>query len=406
MERISLEEAGRLLCENAKETASEELPIEEAAGRILAKDVRAVVTQPPFDRSAMDGYALRSEDTKGAKREQPVSMRVIDQICAGEAAGQPIHPGEAVRVMTGGMIPEGADCVVRQEDTDYGEEAVRVYCEAVSMQNYCPAGEDFYAGEVLAQAGVRVDAALAAMAAAAGKMTLCVRKRPKVAVITTGDELCLPGQPLRPGQIYDSNLTYLVVRLRQMGCEICMSVAAGDELEKICDALEEAVAEADFVITTGGVSVGQKDLLPEVMKKMEARVLFHGIQIKPGMPTMFSVMKGVPVLSLSGNPFAASAVFEFLLPPYLAVCQGKKAERADRYARMENDVKKASPIRRLLRGRCDGDKVQVPGVQKNSQLRAGIGCNCLVDIPAGNQGLREGDIVKMIPFEGEKQFCF
>ena len=250
---------------------------------------------------------IEKRDVCRADMQNPVTLEVTGCVYAGQETALVLKPYQAVRIMTGAMIPEGADCVVKQEDTDWNAEAVRIYHNAQPGENYCPKGEDFSVGDLLAEAGTPVDSYLLAAVTAAGVSNLTVYKRLKAAVITTGDELQNTEIALRPGKIYDANGVWLCSRLREMDCEVVRYQTAGDDQSKIADEIREAWKEADLILTTGGVSVGEKDLLPGVIENLNGNVLFHGIQVKPGMPTMLSVVKGTPVLSLSGNPFAVEA---------------------------------------------------------------------------------------------------
>ena len=308
--RVTLEQAQELFKTCMPVRKKEEKRSADCLGQILAKPVYAAVTQPPFPRSAMDGFALRSRDICRADMQHPVTLEVTGCVCAGQKTELVLKPYQAVRIMTGAMIPEGADCVVKQEDAEWDERAVRIYHNAKPGENYCPAGEDFSAGDLLAEAGTLVDSYLLAAVTAAGVRNLTVYKRLKAAVITTGDELQNTETPLQPGKIYDANGIWLCTRLREMDCEVVRYQTAGDDQNKIADEIREAWKEADLILTTGGVSVGEKDLLPGVIENLTGNVLFHGIQVKPGMPTMLSMVKGTPVLSLSGNPFAVEALFE------------------------------------------------------------------------------------------------
>ena len=397
MGRITLEEAQRLIFEAGMAVETETCPVLDCAGRVLAENIRAGMQQPPFARSAMDGYALKCADSKTAGETHPAVLKVIYKTCAGDRPGRKLENGEAVRIMTGAIIPEGADCVVRQEDTDYGEEQVQFYKEAVPGQNCCKAGEDFGCGDILAKAGARVDAYTAAAAVAAGITELSVRRRLRAAIVTTGEELCEPGTALQPGQIYNSNRAYLQVRLAKYDCDVVYARMTGDDPDEIMAAVREAAEQADFVITTGGVSVGQKDQLPHVMEKLGARILFHGVAVKPGMPTMCSVLGNVPVLSLSGNPYSAFSLFELLIRPLMA---GLCGEPEYHYTRVRtvtaSGFPKASTGRRLLRGYYDGSQVYLAGKQQNGQLSGGIGSNCLVEIPAGSAAVESGQAVEII----------
>lgn len=397
MARITLEEAQRLVFEAGTVVEKIVCPVMECGGMVLAENLAAGMMQPPFARSAMDGYAVRYEDTRNADREHPAVLQVIYKTCAGDRPGRTIQSGEAVRIMTGAVIPEGADCVIRQEDTDYGEDTVEIYVSGVPGKNCCKAGDDFVAGDLLAKAGERVDAYTAAAAVAAGKTELCVRRHLRAAVITTGEELREPGTALEPGQIYNSNRAYLQARLTEMGCDVVFCRMTGDERETIAQAVREAAECADFVITTGGVSVGQKDQLPHVMESLGARELFHGIAVKPGMPSMCAVLGTVPVLCLSGNPYSAFAVFELLIRPLTAGLLGMEAYHYTRLHTVTgSSFGKPSNVRRLLRGRYDGGRVYLSGKQQNGQLSGGIGCNCLVDIPAGSPEISEENPAEII----------
>lgn len=200
-----------------------------------------------------------------------------------------------------------------------------------------------------------------------------------------------------PGKIYNSNLTYLQVRLVQEGCEVVYCRRTGDERSVIAAAVREAVKTADFVVTTGGVSVGQKDQLPYVMEELGARILFRGISLKPGMPSMGAMLEKTPVLCLSGNPYSAFAVFELLIRPLKAGFLGCTEYHYTRVQTIAaSGFSKPSKTRRLLRGCYDGKSVSLSGKQQNGQLTGGIGCNCLADIPADSEAVQSGDVVEII----------
>ena len=364
MARIAIEDAQKLVFQEGIPVETEYCPVSECAGRVLAEDLTSAIPQPPFARSAMDGYALREADIKGACQEQPVILKVIYKTCAGDPPGRRLLPGECVRIMTGAVLPEGADCVIRQEDTDEGESRVRIYSRGRAQQNCCAAGEDFKPGDILARAGDRMDAYIAATAVAAGRTELLVRRRLRAAIVTTGEELAEAGSALLPGKIYNSNLTYLQVRLVQEGCEVVYCRRTGDERSVIAAAVREAVKTADFVVTTGGVSVGQKDQLPYVMEELGARILFRGISLKPGMPSMGAMLEKTPVLCLSGNPYSAFAVFELLIRPLKAGFLGCTEYHYTRVQTIAaSGFSKPSKTRRLLRGCYDGRSVSLSGKQ-------------------------------------------
>lgn len=387
----------------------EEKTLEDADGQILAKPVYAAVTQPPFARSAMDGYAVRSCDITGADIKHPVSLEVTAHVYAGQRTEQKLTEGQAIRIMTGAMIPVGADCVVKQEDTDYGssydpagaacdgeKKKVKIYHAAASGENYCPAGEDFSKGEKLAEAGEKVDAYMMAAIAAAGVKKLKVCKKIRAAVITTGDELQNAGTTLEPGKIYDANGIWLCARLKEMNCDVVHYCMTGDDSDRICGEIERVLQKADLILTTGGVSVGEKDYLPDVIKKMNGDILFHGIRIKPGMPTMLSAVQDTPVLSLSGNPFAVTAVFEMLVGDLLTALPECAYAQKQMVLPLKNPFMKTGKMRRIVKGKTDGRDVFLPQIQRNGQLKNGIGCNCLVLFPEGEKTYPEGKSVTVI----------
>lgn len=394
--RVTLEQAQELFKTCMPVRKKEEKRSADCLGQILAKPVYAAVTQPPFPRSAMDGFALRSRDICRADIQHPVTLEVTGCVCAGQETEFMLKPHQAVRIMTGAMIPEGADCVVKQEDAEWDERAVRIYHNAKLGENYCPAGEDFSAGDLLAEAGTPVDSYLLAVVTAAGVRNLTVYKRLKAAVITTGDELQNTETPLQPGKIYDANGIWLCTRLREMDCEVVRYQTAGDDQNKIADEIREAWKEADLILTTGGVSVGEKDLLPGVIENLTGNVLFHGIQVKPGMPTMLSVVKGTPVLSLSGNPFAVEALFEVLAGGYLTDMEASRYLQKNQMKILKQTFVKTGKMKRIVKGRCDESGVYLPQIQKNGQLKNGIGSNCLVIFPEGERTYTEGEAVRVI----------
>lgn len=392
---ICVERAVELSRAAAAVLEEEQVPLPQALGRTLRRPVFAPFPQPPFDRSPLDGYALRAADIVSASEEMPALLRVAEKVCAGQVPSRPLAPGQAVRVMTGAMLPPGADCVIRQEDTDLGEERVRIFHAAAAGENRCLAGEEYAAGTLLLDRGTRMDAAALAVAAGAGMERLWVCRRARTAVIATGDELCAPGCPLPPGKVYDANTAYLEARLGQLGMPPDVSIRSGDTLEGIVRALE-ACAGSDLIVTTGGVSVGERDLMEPALTAWGAEVVFHGVAMKPGMPTLLARRGGTVVLALSGNPFAAAVAFELFARPvlgWMTEAPGLEMERTTALAAADFQ-KPGGAVRRYLRGRLERGTVTVPGAQRNGQMRSMVGCNCLVELPGG--AMRLGDQVDIL----------
>ena len=394
---ITLEEALHLVVRYAPVLNEEYVPLAESVGRRLTSDIRSAFPQPPFDRSPLDGYAVVAADVASATPDTPVKLQVVDKLWAGMPARVGVKRGQAVRLMTGCMIPSGADAVIRQEDTDLGVEIVQIFRPVASGKNICYRGEEYGTDALLLRRENRVDAASVAVAAGAGFTQLRVRRRARAVILTTGDEVRQPGTVLPAGKIYDSNTAYLSARLHQLGVETVAALTQEDDLTALSAALRRYAGEVDLILTTGGVSVGEKDLLEQAVKAAGAEVIFHGIDIKPGMPTLFAVLGNARLLGLSGNPFSAVVPFELLLRPMLAEMTGDPEPllRADT-AIAAQGFDKASPSRRFLRAFCKQGRVYPPAAQSNGQMRSMIGCNCLIDVPAGSGAIRPGDPVRIL----------
>ena len=395
--RISLEQALNILTDHVTHGKTERKPLEDCLGLVLSEDVYALLDMPPFSRSAQDGYALCSKDSIGATGENPVKLKVTGKIYAGDHLDVQVRPGEAVRIMTGAMVPAGADCVLRQEDTDEGEDVVQIYKEVEPGCSICFKGEEYKKGHTLLHAGTKIDAAALAVASGNGIMELPVYERVKAAVVSSGSEVVEPGTPLTPGKIYNTNTIYMKARLSQLGARVMMTRTVGDDLEVMAEALKEAADQAELVVTTGGVSVGQKDLTEEALLSIGAKILFHGIAIKPGMPTLAAEKDGVLFIGLSGNPFSAAIPFEMLTRMVLSEKMSDPSLKLRRETLTAvTGFSKDSRKRRFLRGKAEGKEVWLPDQQANGQMRSMVGCNCLIEIPAGSGPVKAGDKVEVL----------
>lgn len=394
MEVLTIEKAVNLLLQKVDQIReTERVALWDAAGRVLAEDVYACHDQPPFPRSPLDGYAVKSEDIQNASKENPVRLTVLGEVDAGHVCGHTVSSGTGVRIMTGAPIPEGADCVIRQEDTDYGEDIVEIYKAVGSYENYCFAGEDYKAGTKIMAKDIRLGAVEAGVLASLGLQDVSVYRRPKAAVITTGDEIILPGEPLEGGKIYDSNLYTLVTRLTSLGIEVTCKKRIGDDAARAAEMIREAEEDADLVITTGGVSVGKKDIMHEVLEILPAERIFWRIAIKPGMPTLCGQYKGKLLICLSGNPYGAAVNLELLVRPLLAKMSGRKDLELQRVkAISESAFPKKSMATRYVRARYADGEVRIPDGSNDSGILSSMcGCNCLIELPAGTSGLEKGD---------------
>ena len=399
MSGLILEQAQNLLLERVNMIKdAEEITLWDAGGRVLAKDIYAEHDQPPFPRSPLDGYAVRSADISTASKDHPVRLRVLEEVDAGHVGSRCVEPGTAVRIMTGAPIPDGADCIVGQEDTDYGEETVEVYEPIGSYENYCYAGEDYKAGTKILGEGLLLGAVEVGILASLGLEGVSVYRSPKAAVITTGDEIILPGEELAGGKIYDSNLYTLVTRLRMWGMEVTAKERVGDDAAFAAERIREAAGNADLVITTGGVSVGKKDIMHEVVKLLGCETIFWKIAVKPGMPTLCAQYQGKLLICLSGNPYGATVNLELLVRPLLCKMSGRPDLKIRRVRAVTvSTFPKMSRVTRYVRGYYENGKVRIPdGSNASGILSTMCGCNCLIEIPAGTSRLERGDTADII----------
>lgn len=395
---MEIEEAVKILCENVVPIEEiEEVALTDSNGRILAEDVCAEFDQPPFPRSPLDGYAVKGADTLDASEECPVTIKVIGKVYAGEVYGGKVSSGEAVRIMTGAPIPDGADTVIRQEDTDYGTEIVCIYKGQKPWSNYCYAGEDFKKGEVILEKDRTVNSGIMAVLASLGKNTVKVYRRPRVAVFSTGDELLMPGSPMQRGKIYESNTTYISSRLMEFGMELVSAEIVPDDPVLMAKKIQKNADKADFMITTGGVSVGEKDIMHDVQEILQAKKLFWKVKVKPGSPTLAFTYKDTLVLALSGNAFAAVANFEILGRNILhKMYPSERIRIKSRMVTLNDSIKKPSGMKRFLRGYADDETVVFSeGLQTSGAISGMARCNCMIEIPAGNEGAKAGDKVRI-----------
>ncbi|MBQ6005112.1 MAG: molybdopterin molybdotransferase MoeA [Selenomonadaceae bacterium] len=390
MEGIEFEQAIELLTANvAVIDETEEVSLIESVGRVAAQDYFATIDNPPFDRSPLDGYALKSNDTPG-------KFKVVGEECAGDFFDGEINSGEALRIMTGAAMPKGSDCVIRQEDVTFDGENISVNQKLKHHENYCFAGEDIKSGSQIISKGTKLTAAHVAVLASQGVPIVKVYRRPKIALASTGDELIQPHEKLSAGKIYNSNIYLLASRLIELGFEPKILYNLPDDVDTCAEKILAIRDEIDLLITTGGVSVGKKDIMHDVVRKIGERI-FWRVLMKPGAPVIGWKCGKFLGVALSGNPFAAYATFELLTRPVLA----KLSRRAEiLYSRsrgiLADDFPKKSFGRRFIRARFDGEKIFLPNRHESGSLYSAVNCNCLVDIPAGSDALKSGAEVEII----------
>ncbi len=386
---------------------TEEVALTEAGGRYLAQDVLARMDLPPFDNSAMDGYAVRSADVAGATETEPVRLRVQGESRAGgERPGQ-VSPGTACRIFTGASMPPGADAVVIQEDTrrqpEGASEAAHVgdavdILEASELGRHVRAqGSDLRRGETIVRRGDRLWPGEIGILASQNVDRVTVYRRPRVGLLSTGDELKALGEDLAPGTIVNSNVYVLTEMLRQLGAIPEPQPAAADELPEIEEALRQAL-EADVVITMGGVSVGAYDLVHEAFRRVGIDPDFWKVRIKPGKPLTFAHHQGRPVIGLPGNPISAMVTFEILVAPCLRTMLGDREPHPQPVqARLEAPYRRRPGRVEIARGvatRRDGELyVRLHDRQGSGSLPSFVGVNALVILPSDRGAVDAGDQV-------------
>jgi molybdopterin molybdotransferase len=392
---LTVEEArGRVLAQ-ASPLEAESVALADAGGRVLAQPVSAVRDQPPFTASAMDGWAVRSADVV-----TETTLAIAGESAAGHAFDGPVVPGTAVRIFTGAPIPDGADLVVMQENAVREGERVRMGPAGPARDNLRPRGGDFAAGEELLGAGVRIDPWRLSLAASAGHATLSVARRPRVAVLATGEELVSPGQTPRPDQIFESGSLGVIEMLRGWGADAWRLEAAGDNLQAIAGAV--AGVEADVLITVGGASVGDHDLVKPALATVGLELEFETVNLRPGKPTWFGRLgDGRLVLGLPGNPASAFVCAELFGRPLVLALQGAAPIVPPVWAKLATPLPANGPrehyMRAALDHRSDGGLWVTAFADQDSSLVTVFAlANALLRREPGAAAGSAGDVVEVI----------
>jgi molybdopterin molybdotransferase len=378
------------------------LGLEAAEGTVLAADAAAVAPLPSFDNSSMDGYAVHAADLAAATAEAPVTLPVTDQVPAGDTRALTVAPGTCVRIMTGALMPAGADAVVPVELTDGGTDRARFSRPVVNGYSIRRRGDDVAEGDVLVPAGTRLGPAQIALLAASGHGSVLARAAPRVAVLATGNELSEPGSPLVPGQIWESNSYMLAAAVRQAGGSATRH-RAGDDPEKVLALIGELSAQADLLVTSGGVSMGgEHDVVKAALSGSRAgTITFRKVAMQPGMPQGFGVVgpDQTPILTLPGNPVSAFVSFWLFGRPALDALQGLVPQPAPaRRAQLASPVRSPQGRRSFLRGVLSADGATVTPLtgQGSHQLGALARANALIMVPEQVASVAAGEVADVI----------
>ena len=321
MSSIKVDEARKIILEKIKVQGTEKVSISEALGRILSENIIARRNNPPMDNSAMDGYALKAKDIELATSENPIKLEIIEDLAAGYSPKMTIQSGQAVRIMTGAPIPEGADAVIMQEDTERNENSVQVKDKAEIRENIRDAGEDVREGETVIKKGAKLLPAHIGMMAVVGRSSVLVGRRPSVAILSTGDEIKDLDDSLSGPCIYNSNGYMLAAQVKSAGGIPSYLGIARDNEEDLMEKFNWAL-QCDMVVSSGGVSVGDYDLVKASLKKMGQEMLFWKVAMKPGKPLAFGRIDTVPIFGLPGNPVSSFVSFEQFVRPSIRKMMG------------------------------------------------------------------------------------
>lgn len=397
---IELEEATRKLVTKARPLGTVEVPVLEALGRVLREDIKSPFPIPPFRKSAMDGYAVRCADVLNASAKSPVELQVLEDVPAGKVGRHRVTKGTAARIMTGAPIPPGADAVVMVEYTERTTGGVRILQKAPKGKHVAPVGEDVRKGQRVLQAGGVIRAAEMGMIASTGRSKVKVGVKPKVRVLSTGSEVLAPGKGLKPGHIFDSNGYSLTGLAAARGAEAKFLGIAPDRKGALERKIEGA-GDFDVLILSGGVSVGDYDLVQDILLEMGVKRLFYKVSIKPGKPVFAGLQGKRFVLGLPGNPVSCMVTFELLVRPLLDVMLGKKEVGLRRgSACLVEGRKLKTGKRKFLRGRLHEKEgrlyVWLATDQESGILRSMVESDVLVDVPDEMGRLETGSMVNIL----------
>ncbi|MBI5215047.1 MAG: molybdopterin molybdotransferase MoeA [Ignavibacteriae bacterium] len=394
---INAQEALQIVSDSVQSLGTVTISFENALGYVLAEDILSSENIPSFDNSAMDGFAIRSEDGKNV----PVVLQIVDEISAGTLSSKTIERGECTTIMTGAKIPPGCDAVIQHEWTEkIHEHEVRLLRSVIPGHNIRRAGDDIQQGETVLERGQRIRPQEVGVLASLGKQFVSVYRKPTVAILATGNELVEINKPLTEGKIRNSNLYALKSLVRELGCNVMDLGIARDDREELKTKVGQGLL-ADMLITSGGVSVGKFDFVLETMKELGVEKKNWKVNIKPGMPLFFGMAGNEPVFGLPGNPVSSFITFvEFVKPAILQMSGNNVSrERVPLMATLATEIMKKDAKRHFVRGILENRNgtlhVKTTGTQSSNVLTSLTKANCLIHLPEEKEAFRVGDVVEV-----------
>ncbi len=400
---LSVEDASKKLEENyvVKHVGREEINVEKSLGRVLSEDVVSVVDVPGFDRATMDGFAVIAEDTFSAQEDKPVKLKIVGKVEAGEKPEIDVRRGEALEIATGAPVPKGADAIVMVEQTDQKDDVVSVFKSVAPGENVMGAGTDIMAGEVVLRTGEEITSRDIGLLAALGKSRLSVYRKPKIAIISTGNELIPAGQKLDYGKIYDINSKTLAGAVLESGCEPIPLGICSDNPEEMKAKIQQALSISDVILTSGSTSAGAGDILYRILGGFSGPgIIVHGLSVKPGKPLIIAMVEGKPLFGLPGYPTSALMMFNVIVKPIISRMAGRAIESATWLeGRVASKIFSAKGRREFLPVHIVKDELGrnlvYPVVSGSGAITSLALADGFIDIPQNQEFIEEGETVRV-----------
>lgn len=398
---IPVDDAQKIINTCLKTTGVEEVPLEEAYQRIIAQDMVSTLNSPPFDRSAMDGYAIQAEDSFGHSETNPFQLKVVDQIGAGQKSNLKLTSGETIKIATGAPIPAGANAVVMEEYTHEKGDIIDVETSLTPGENVSPAGEDFDEGDLVLNKGSLLGPAELAIIASAGFDRTLVFKKPRIAILITGSELVMPKNVLEGAEVVNSN--HFTIKSMVESClavpEMFHSI---DDAELVEELFKKLLSEYDALITTGGTAISKGDVVVDVAQKLVGEIPIHGVSLRPGKPFGFAQVYDKPVFMLSGFPVAAMVQFDVFARESLLKIQGLNRNPLIVHKKAARKIPSTLGRTDYIRARIEGDMVRPLKIKGSGIIRSMVESDSYIIIPENLEGILEGAECEVLPYHSLK----